>query len=557
MRGRVVILGFLVFLASPGHAERIKYGCNDLMAKISQRAIHALKKELHRKFPGSDNLHFKQLATGGRTDLRFLYVEAQSLKRLNDRTFRDKELSAATIVHFKKIFGAQLNDKGLLPQAVYADYKGLRLATDTHSKTDKSVRMLYKQATKQFAEELPSLFAHRTALTPAEVRRWLEGPRSWFLAGSGSTAAQAAAAARYARDAVGNPDWPQSIVSFHHPKVFSAIHQRMWRAEILRRKLVRMASHLPPTQPPLTEKVDGVEVPSYTMMVTLREAMGLPETLRHSYLAAVLESRFGIDSTPKGVSQLLEFYELVSAISPSLYMDEETHELGLSKPTNFIAAMDIVGQGARNMQQAMVVLANQTKNSKSDLPMNKRAKWVSHALTALDRGQITASADFKKRVETYQKALVGAVGNENQSVLSGDENIYRSDSPFSSFQIGEILGSINRSDYPDSHRQIFLPTRYENTQLNMDPSLHSRYLEMADRALHKLKFELERKTPKDQLADLNKLSMAIHLAPYQRANSQVTFFLVGPQNMVELAESIIPRILPANLTLKAVIKASR
>ena len=164
----------------------------------------------------------------------YFHIENTVLKELNDEVFQDKTLNHAITNYFMAaLYGQVLNHPFLqyYLQGRYADYKGLRLVfglkeidpANPHTEIPFILppNLTFKDLSEEniWAEEITRLLQMITAQTrqtftaflgsfdyfiknkkQAKAFERLPAPEAWFMPGTGSTLAEAAASARLARD---------------------------------------------------------------------------------------------------------------------------------------------------------------------------------------------------------------------------------------------------------------------------------------------------------------------------------------------------------------------
>jgi hypothetical protein len=515
-------------------------GCGSSFRRVGWGSVHSFKKYLSYRLPGADNGAFVDAARGNsqRPFALYFHLENAVLKAMNDKYFKDKELSASAVALFEQIFHRHvMSERSLSPDLVYSDYKSVRFA---YYEDSPAVRAHLERSYREAAAEFERTLKRFRALSEKYDFEGsaLRDPKRWHLAGFGHTADQAATAARFARFRIGSGEI--SAEDFQSPAVREAISSRLALAETLRVKLPTLFG-LAALAKGAAEKIDsGGWVLSPGAIDILRKVgAGSAESYR-AEVQGRFRTRFGIELSGEAVDSLQKYFHSVEAFAPSIFELKETLSLGLEHGTEGLVAADLAGQNVRNLRAVMQALAEGA------------GKPIEKALVLTRAAQEEASARFEKRRKAFDKALTDAgitgkafEGAPDGLIFSGDDGVFYPKSELTDSNKLAVLRALGaQAIQPDDFRVTFVPARYEGTSVPIPAARRAELISLAESAEKELRARLERHgTPYSKLKQLG-VALDLH------ANGNVVgvdVFLTGNAGaeLRPAVEKVLGEVLPA------------
>ncbi len=405
----------------------------------------------------------------------YFHVDNAVLKMLNDKIFKDKELSAATLNLYKEIFFEELEkDRWVHGRTrpahqggVYSDFKIIRL--EVRGRTDAEVDKIYP-ALEALHERVGTRFAaemarHREIAALYQDRRGiLADPANWNQAGFGKNAAQASIQARRNRRAgpgertPGKPTRPRRFDAEAVLEVASQVRE----IEKLRLQLDDTFQHDPRIISEGVLTTDALDI--------LRRAQG---DLRITDLASYREyiekrfqQRFDVRLTDEDVGRLQKYYHLANELAPSIYIKEK-EPIALAEikdATHGVVSFDVAGQNSLNMRATLLALFHAHAvhgNQKND------AKLVDLTLELTFEGQLRESDAFDASKATIGAALsrthLRGEGTNTEPRIdgsltaSGDDATFLPSRPIGFTEKLRLLRNLRQTATPSRFRVTFQP----------------------------------------------------------------------------------------------------
>lgn len=433
----------------------------------------------------ADNEAFYKRALLTNDNTLYYHGENVVLKLLNEKAFGDKELSAATLKLYKRLYFEQLKlntrlAKVLLPVddgGVYSDFKSIRLAFNYKDEIEKS----------ELIAELGKLHALVGTKMEAEMKKhpdvealykekrgFLGDPSNWNIGGIGNTSSEASLQARRARRpqpgearAYGNPLIPR----FFDAAAAAETNQQIQKIESIRKKLVSEF----PDESPLFETgildVDAVEI--------LRKAQTEPSIQNladyKAYIRRRFIERFSLRLPDSTIENLQTYYHLANEMAPSLYIrEQEPIELAsLHEATHGVVSFDFAGQNSRNMIETMRALYQTCLVAKNS---SKPTDTVELALELTNEAQMRESMHLEEEKNVVSGSIwasnIPGVGqNIHQGptsksfTTSGDDGTFLPGIDLDIKKNKALLRNLrDRATSPSRFRVTFQPQAYTDSR---------------------------------------------------------------------------------------------
>lgn len=434
----------------------------------------------YRATTSQQNRRFIALAKNpdGRRRL-FFHVENAALKTLNDCCLRDREISAALLNAYKKIFFEKLDSDPVLSahlDARYADYKSIRLALREGSdrkEIERRLQVLYDQVGADFAK----IVEEQRALVPlysASTHRLARRPKSWHLAGLGETADEASHAARDARRSDIADDG--SVTPLHFAKRIEDFHTRLSNAEDARREVERRLGRSGGVMEPISEtrrtKILSPEATDILRRVEATDAASYVEAVKKEF-----KLRFDVDLSAEDVRALQSYYHLIDSFSPSIYVAQQDI-VDLSLPQHGFVSVDLTGQNVRNLIEVMKSLEDSARQRRPRPTPEDQERVARYTLGKLREGQNRASDEFERIQAAFSDALARAkreqgkdptglggdkrFSQDNGILASGDDLIFAPNGELSVRERNSLLKHLAEAGVPSHYRVVFVPPHYKD-----------------------------------------------------------------------------------------------
>lgn len=442
----------------------------------------------------------------------YFHVDNAVLKVLNDKIFKDKELSAATLNLYKTIFFEELEkDRWLrshIPPGssggVYSDFKTIRLAAVPREEADiekiySAFEKLHERVGLRFAAEMTR---HPELEDLYRDRRGILGdPANWNQAGFGRTAAQASVQARRNRRAapgeereIGKPTAPKRFDG----KTVLEVAAQIREIEKLRGEIDETFKHDPRVIAEGVFTPDAIDI--------LRRAQGDPriEDLAdyRAYVEQRFRTRFGIEISDKDADRLQRYFHLANEMAPSIFIKEQ-EPIALAELKNAshgVVSFDISGQNGLNMRANMLALHHATlvhgADNKHDL------KLVDLALELGFEGQLresdafdaskTAIANSLQRTHIPGEGTNTAARDDGSLTASGDDATFLPTRPIGLVEKMRLLRNLREAWKPASRfRVTFQPQTYAGGKEAIDDARRFELISQAEQVEKKLRDDLE------------------------------------------------------------------
>ncbi len=500
--------------------------CEGAYDAVARSSLHSFKAHLSYRVQEADNAGFLAAALTPEKYGLFFHVENAVLKAMNDKYFKDKEVSASVVALYEQIFIKHLMaDPALRPDRVYSDYKTLRFAFHTDSP---ALREHLTKALESASAEFNLALKRYTALEPLYdfPGSTIRNSSRWHLAGFGATADQAGTAARFARYTVSN-----SWQDFGDAATRAHLNTRALAAERYRKKLYKNL-YTGGESRAFTRGEDGKYVLSPAAIEILKKASGEePDFVQTAFLR-----RFGLRVNEETLSDLRTYFDLVETFAPSIYEAQETLSMGLEKATEGLVAADLAGQNVRNLHAVMAALAKA-----ADGPRDGAAV---RAVEQTRVAQTAASAAFEARRAKFEMALKAAGIVGKALIFSGDDGVFypakaMSEPERERFLLGLRQSALESNDF----RVTFLPASYLGTNHGIPVERRADFISKAESAEKALRRRLEGKGI--SYLQLKEMGIALDLRPSE-TSVRVKLWLTGKVSpeLKAAVEQTLPEVLP-------------
>ncbi len=442
----------------------------------------------------------------------YYHVDNAVLKMLNDKVFKDKELSAATLNLYKRLFFDELSKSPFLlariPNAaeggVYSDFKTIRISTvpkkpEEIEKIYTALDRLHQRVGERFAEqmqkhpEIESLYTDRLGI--------LGDPANWNQAGYGRTAAEASVQARRNRRTApgeereaGKPTLPKRF----GPKSVLEIAGQIREIETLRTAIEDSIQHDPRIFS------EGVFTPE--AIDILRRAQG---DLRVAHLGDYREYvkrrfriRFGANLSDKDADRLQRYYHLANELAPSTYIKEqEPIALAeITEATHGVVSFDISGQNGLNLRSTLLALHR--AHLVHGVDKTDDGKLVNLALELTFEGQLRASDAFDESKSAIGMALrqthLRGKGTNVEERLDGSLTASGDDATFLPSRTIGLVEQLRlmrklRDDWtpPSRFRVTFQPQTAAHSPLTIEGGRRFELISQAEQVEKQLRDDLE------------------------------------------------------------------
>ncbi len=494
-------------LRAPAGAQSLEASsCFLIVEKLfgSARIRDFKKKNYHfTKITSSSNRRFIQSVTGDleHENLFYFHVESQYLKYLNDKIFKDKQITYGFTVLYQNIFYDKILKDPYLSEVMaikYADYKGLRIAFNSGSifeekKILELLQEVYNQTAIKFEKELKK-YPFEAYLSDAPEQ--IKNIRKWFVAGSGRSADRAAAASRIARKL---PN--ENIPHFQNNK--AALKSLLAKVDSLHNQIID--SFLNQNSSGFLER-SAIDESNYVLsqeLIDLIRKINVNAPDHFTSFNRSVQQYFGVNITQDEFKLLTDYLNAVDTFSPPIFQ-EETLPLNLSLAKKGLISADISQKGAEGQYQNM-----------------SRLIGISNPSTAIERvreGYWVVDKSIKNARDWFLTAInyTGPPDNIKQVYHSGDDILFFPDSEVTRFEKSEILKKLANHQNPSEFRIVFLPPRYSDSGINIAENLKSKLIveaENIEKSIRRLvKAELS-------LAQSKELGIAINIRPTTKAMS--------------------------------------
>ncbi|MBY0370759.1 hypothetical protein K2X33_08735 [bacterium] len=467
-----------------------------------------------------DNEAFYQRHLHFSDDQNALYFHSENavLKLLNDKVFEDKELSAATLSLYKKIFFETLAKDAFLvsriPEAskggYYSDFKVIRLAIVPHSTAERdtleqSLKRLHHAVNIQFANEIESvpelkaLYSAKTGL--------VSDASHWHLSGMGKTPAEASWEARRARKSTKHSGQPVEAVPFNRLSIAHTSNQ-LTNMETLRAKLEESI-----TDPRLWAD----HAPTSDLLDIFRRASTSTQIHNHDeYLGFIqkrVDLRFGVSLSRTQAEQLHLYYNHLMDLAPSLFIREQepVNLAALETATHGLVSFDISGQSNENIRGTAQALYQAHLTA----PQGDSRKLVELSLELASERQMAESDRFEESKLVLMQAIAAAHLQSGRFSASGDDAAYLPREHMSIEALRQLYQQLlDRAPYPAKFRSVVLPQYYEDTSLSISKEQRFRLVSLGE-GMEKSIRELLETGPSVRLpySELKSTLFVIHLRP--------------------------------------------
>lgn len=442
----------------------------------------------------------------------FFHIENQFLKYLNDKVFRDKQITYGLTVLFQETFYRNVLDDPFLSQSLvikYADYKGLRFAFTSESLMDETkllrhLETVYKNSMDQFERKVQTYPFHN--YLDSEVEE-VQNLKRWFIPGAGRSADRAGAASRVGRSLPAGqiPHFQQNkdVLSRRLNKL-SIIH-----GEIRRRFVSEVESgFMAPSYIEEGEYVLSIEV------IDLLRKINIESPNHFENFNRSIQQYFGFSVTKEDFSLILDYVKSVDFFSPAV-LQEDTLPLDLGKAIKGLISADIAQKGAEGQYQSM-----------------SRLVGIEDPITALERtreGYWIVDRNLRDARDWFLTAInyTGPPDNIDRVYQSGDDILFFPDESLTRFEKKTLVTKLAGYKDPSEFRLVFLPSKFIDTPLNIAENLKSQMVvdaENLEKILRrKLKALIGYKRAKE-------LALAINVRPKTNKRSYEIF--VGSKSPV-------------------------
>ena len=525
--------------------------CETIWRNLRGSEIHEVKSLLDHQVQQANNPSFISNVQGAtEKDVLFFHVENAVLKSLNDIYFRDKELSAGTTSWYKKTFMSLLEEVlEKQPQLMYADYKGLRLASSPASeKLRRQLSDIYQAAGLKL-EGLLRKFPQLTPLFESD-HGLVSNPRAWFLAGTGSTADRAAIAARFARYRSDDHGKTVPVLDYSDPTVRNELDFHVLETEMLRLTLEKDLLPRQSTSYPILipSEIGNDWVLSPPVFETLRKvkANGKQEyTLKVRQLFA---KRFKVLLSDHEVEILQKYFHLIDTFSPNIFETHEIVDLGMGGSTHGLVAVDISGQGPRNLYRTQLAVQRaavaKSKEFAADL-----------AVDFTREEQTIASQQFQELRGRFGIALGSVFSefpNRGSLTFSGDDGIFQPVNTMDLAHKQNLLNELTNLGTPADFRLTFLPQNYSDRSIPISQTQRAEYVTVAENIEKALRVQLE--ADGVSFWDLKNLIIGVDLKPELSGNSRIDLIIDGKnhEKINPIIAKVAKKVLPENVVLEQI-----
>lgn len=476
-------------------------------------------------------------------NILFVHIENMVLKLLNDKVLEDKQVSAALLNMYKRVFYEELVKRPSLEHriisaddgGVYSDFKIVRLAIHVTSSRQLSetidlVDEVHRATAQRFfamVRSYPGVYAKlhgRIDLT--------RSPSLWHQAGAGATPEQAARVAAEAKHhsaiAVGVDEAPVIPLQVFGRTAAARVVKGYRDVNLIQRSLEAKLSNRPMASPILDK--DGVL--SYAALEIFKNAKtdksirNKSDYIQHIQTNAWL--RFGVHLSGQEVEQIQTYYHQVDALIASLYIveDEPIHLAEMKGATHGVLSFDMEGAGLAKLREAMKTLkifSNQHHHEKAILPL------ANEILAELRQTQDRVSQNFLATRDLIGRILKkrGLLKDAAHLTKSGDEVTALLCRTLSPKELNEVM-----ADYRDIRnkglrvRATYQPQTYVDSTIAIDPSTRFELVSRLETVQKEMRKKLQKEIPQLwRRGALAKVQVSLAASPISPERIGVTILL--------------------------------
>ncbi len=513
-----------------------------LIAK-SGEVLEFKAEHLHNGYePPVDNraFHGRVLLEHDPRETVFFHVENAILKTLNDKIFQDKELSAAILNLYKKMFFERMSRYPYLSAHIpppseggrYSDFKTIRLALIVDAKSDRleihrQLNQLHQEVGLAFSAEV-NRYPHIRAMY--ENRKAILGdPANWHVAGLGNTAAEASLQARRSRTA--SPDQtrekgtPWVLENFDAAAVIETAAE-LRKIESSRTSLELQFGHDPRIFKDHSLTADALDILRKGASDTTIDGLAS----LNSFITRRFRERFGVTLTEDQSKQLHHFYRDMNKIAPSIFI-RESEPIALASLDHArygVISFDFGGQNNMNMVGTIQSL-HTAYNVASAHPAGAGSdeRLVNETLWLADERQMRETDIFDESKNTLKDsvAAAGLVGEginiserpDKELTSSGDDSTFLPSRAIGWKDQRQLIQQLrDRWSPPSRFRVTFQPQNYVDSIKAISNDERFGLISEAEGVEKKLRDNLEQSGASEALTfpEIKDTIFAIRIRPF-------------------------------------------
>lgn len=381
-------------------------------------------------------------------------LENSLQKKLNDDVFGEKDIVNSLNNSFFIKFNEEISSNKELSQYIdgkYKDYKSLRLrlkysSEEERIKIEGMLAETYKKINEEFAQELKDSGINK--LIPPDTKG-ISDTSKWMLAGTGSDAIEANAAARIIR----YTNAPSGTLSLYRTHT-QALHGKLNGIRALQLNLANKPNLI---NGGVLDNIEGTITPSKSIINILRKTKRNEYKSDELYIDKIRSSvhkNLGTQLDDETIKQLSDYFEKVDSISPPLFSGKRILA-NLAEAEHGIVSVDFAGVGVDNIYNQMKKLAQ------VDLAKSQPEVALKESFQKMKIGVDKVSDEMGSAKNSFSTSVSGIDGSDAKSHLfSGDDGIYMpKGKAWSDEEKIKLVKKLSVTDDPSKYRVTFVSTR--------------------------------------------------------------------------------------------------
>ncbi len=506
-------------------AERPVY---DQEARIRARSgvFTAIKDEDNAAF-----VRIAKAANRGQSKLWFLDLENAVLKILNDKVVQDKDLvTALTNLHKDVVWRTLSEDPEIAAQIVgkYSDFKSVRLAfKEMTPELERRIENKLFEVNRRYSDYLEKLAVKNDWAKRA--KGLASDRRAWYHSGIDTTPDEAGILARESRNMPGparlrrRADGRAALLN----AAADAGQLQRWVAKRFAKAEGMLVGD------PAVLSAEAIEA---IRKISPKDESGVIPAIQET-----LRLRFKVATSAKDAEALKRYLDAADRFSPGLLLEQRV-VIDMGKEAAGVISADFKGQNARNLEETLKALA---RTEGQDLSLRIRAVRAGEEIA-------TQSLDEKKaRFQAVLDRLVPGIKGE----FTGDDGIGFLQKPLSKEQKKRFAQLwVESGGKPEDLRLTFENFRYVDTGKSIPPEARSMLVVEAEGIEKKLRTELIRILPREQL---NGLHIAVSLKGREEGKNSAEITLSTGDSLPAKLRAQVRKIVEASGSAVDLVEINR